>query len=162
MWKVFTITILINSNTLKKMKHEIIEKLEERIADDCKPVDQEKHYNDMLDEIYSFERVGGPFAYMSASRVLKEVDPTAYRCGMNDWADGEGWIEVGNESYEQDDVEKARDEFLEEMDSEISDLETEIETKEAEENPNVSELATLKRKLLDLRADYIIAKSHVF
>jgi hypothetical protein len=39
-------------------------------------------YDDALDEIH------GDFLGMSASRILKECDPTAYRCGFHDWADG--------------------------------------------------------------------------
>lgn len=38
-------------------------------------------YESMLDEVH------GEFLGMSASRILKECDETAYRCGFNDWAD---------------------------------------------------------------------------
>lgn len=39
-------------------------------------------YDQMLDE------VNGDFLGMSASRILKEMDPIAYNCGFSDWADG--------------------------------------------------------------------------
>jgi hypothetical protein len=41
-------------------------------------------YGDALDEVY-----GEPMGY-AASRVLKAVDPIAYRCGFHDWLDVEG------------------------------------------------------------------------
>lgn len=41
-------------------------------------------YDDMLDDVY-----GEPMGY-AASRILREVDPIAYRCGLLDWLDGEG------------------------------------------------------------------------
>lgn len=49
-----------------------------------------ERYNDFLDEIYGevvLNRDGG--LYWQASRVVAEMDPTAYRCGMNDWLDSE-------------------------------------------------------------------------
>jgi hypothetical protein len=48
------------------------------------PDDYEDSYREMLDEypvqICSLE--------YSASYVLEQIDPTAYRCGLNDYADG--------------------------------------------------------------------------
>lgn len=43
-------------------------------------------YDSMLDDCYPEASIAG-MTY-STSHALKEVDPTAYRCGMNDWADG--------------------------------------------------------------------------
>ena len=42
-------------------------------------------YDDMLDEAYPETPFGIP-----ASRILRECDPIAYRCGFADWADAEG------------------------------------------------------------------------
>ncbi len=44
----------------------------------------EEMYDDMIDEIYGEVKVGVTF---NASRVLKELDPIAYRCGFNDYMD---------------------------------------------------------------------------
>ena len=44
----------------------------------------EEMYDDMIDEIYGEVNVGITF---NASRVLKELDPIAYRCGFNDYMD---------------------------------------------------------------------------
>jgi len=110
----------------------IITELETRISDDCRAIDTEEQYNDMLDDCYSLEKVGGPFAHMWASRVLKEVDPVAYRCGLNDYVDSCEWVEVGSETYEQSDCEKVKDELLDELESMKSDLEDFLETRAAE------------------------------
>ena len=42
-------------------------------------------YDEMLDETH------GDFMGMSASRILRECDPIAYRVGLLDWADAEGF-----------------------------------------------------------------------
>ena len=44
-------------------------------------------YDEMLDEVYALEEGGFPYA---ASRVLKEIDPIAYREGFWNWLDSEG------------------------------------------------------------------------
>ena len=41
-------------------------------------------YEDMIDEVYGLINVGVTFY---ASRVLKECDPIAFRCGFNDYMD---------------------------------------------------------------------------
>ena len=45
-------------------------------------------YDEFLDEIYPPVKFGE--LTWDASRVIKELDPVAYECGLNDWADGEG------------------------------------------------------------------------
>lgn len=47
----------------------------------------ERNYDDELDETHQdYEIMGLSF---SASRVLRECDPIAYKCGLNDFADSE-------------------------------------------------------------------------
>lgn len=140
----------------------VIDRLENHIASECKAVDREAAFDDMLDECYSFDSVGGPFSCMSPSRVLRECDPVAHRCGVNDYADGMDWTEVGNETYQNDDLDKAKESFVEDLESEISELETDIEADEADEDHNVLELASLKRKLADLQADLKTIEEHSF
>jgi len=43
--------------------------------------DYTNEYDNMLDEVY------GEFMDMQASYILKECDPIAYRCGLNDYAE---------------------------------------------------------------------------
>lgn len=45
-------------------------------------------YDEMLDEIHESVKCG--YLEWGMSRVLKEMDPTAYRCGFSDWMDSEG------------------------------------------------------------------------
>ena len=112
----------------------IIAELETKIAADCSPVDREAAFNEMLDECYSFADVGGPFASMAPSRVLLECDPVAHRCGVNDYADGQPWVEVAGETYQQDDAEAVKQELAEELESQLAEIEDDAdETAQAEE-----------------------------
>lgn len=141
----------------------IVSKLISHIEAECSAIDREGVFDDMIDECYSFESVGGPFAHMSPSRVLREVDPIAHRCGVNDYfGTDDSYIEVGNETYRKDEVDEARDSFLEDLENECSDLETEIEDLESEEDPSVQELAAKKRQLFELQSDLQAAKDYAF
>ena len=122
---------------MKTLK-EITKDWESRIESDCKPVDMEQRFRDMLDECYSFDKVGGPFAYMSPSRVLEEMDPTAFRCGVNDYADGESdeIMELSSGYYRIEDCKEVQDEIAAELDTEIEDLrenEADEDSKQADE-----------------------------
>jgi hypothetical protein len=44
-------------------------------------------YDELLDEIYPDCSIAG-LSY-STSNALKEIDPTAYRCGFNGWLNSE-------------------------------------------------------------------------
>jgi hypothetical protein len=75
--------------------------------------DLEERYENMLDEVYGLVSIGG-YKY-STSRALKEVDPTAFRCGFSDWLDseiGETLEEDGGNYYDKDDW----DSYVEEND----------------------------------------------
>jgi hypothetical protein len=50
--------------------------------------DVEKLYDEMLDECYAGD-LTGIFKYFQPSKVIKEMDPTMYRCGCVDWLDSE-------------------------------------------------------------------------
>lgn len=73
--------------------------LKEYNADDKEIINQ---YDEMLDETgggYLVETYG-------ASRILKEVDPIAYNCGMNDFIDILPEVWVCNECGEEYDTEE--------------------------------------------------------
>jgi hypothetical protein len=64
--------------------------------------DYELHqmYDEMLDEIYPECKIGN--MDYSTSRVMKDVDPTAYKVGFSDWLDNEiseGIIIEENDKY---------------------------------------------------------------
>lgn len=85
-------------------------------------MDVEERFSDMLDECYSFKSVGGPFAHMLPSRVLRECDETAFRCGANDYADSlskDGEIEyIAEDWYDAKEVEQIREEVEDEFTTE--------------------------------------------
>lgn len=96
------------------------------------PLDREALFDAMLDECYDLIAVGGPFAFLTPSRVLKECDPTAYRCGVNDYIDSLGAVEYEGEEYDDADFADAVREALDEIDDEIEDLEAERDELEDE------------------------------
>jgi len=56
-----------------------------RIKAELAPIDTEQRYRDMLDECEPAVKVGG--LTFAVSRVIEELDPTAFRCGVCDYAD---------------------------------------------------------------------------
>jgi len=143
-----------------KTTDETIAAMLAHIESECTAIDREALFDRMLDECYSFESIGGPFAYMTPSYVLKECDPTGYRCGVNDWADGEGWVEINGSNYQGEEAEKARDEFIEDLESELSDLETELEEAEAEEDPSLAYVRTLTSQVTELQERIAACHKH--
>lgn len=69
--------------------------------------DLEDLYDEMLDEVSGEVKIG-TLSYL-ASKVLSEIDPTAYRCGFADWLDFEcqdnRFVEIEGEYYTYDLVE---------------------------------------------------------
>lgn len=137
--------------TKKRMKtlKEITKDWESRIESNCKPVDMEAMFSDMLDECYSFKAVGGPFAYMSPSKVLQEIDPTAFRCGVNDYADSirDEYVEISGDHYRIEDCKEVQDEITSEMDAEIEDLR---ENETDEDDKRADELEVILYKFRDM------------
>lgn len=94
--------------------------------DDFEPDDMEAEdaYDEMLDDCYEPFRIGS--MEYSPSLVLREVDPIAYRCGLNDFTSEEPkdrWSDYPGLVAEK-----------EELEGELSDLEDELEeAKEAHE-----------------------------
>ena len=111
---------------------DIIQELHDKVKDDLTELDTHSMYDDMLDECYDLSAVGGPFSHMLASKVLEECDPVAYRCGFSDWLDGERFYEVDGEYYLGPDLERIKDELIDELETELSDLQEELESEEPE------------------------------
>lgn len=118
-----------------------------RIIAECKPADREARFDAILDESYSFKDVGGPFTYMQPSQVLKEMDPTAYRCGVNDMEDAEEWVEIKGEYYEREDVERVIEDAKTDLECEISDLERELEAETEAEDSDPERVTDLERQI---------------
>jgi hypothetical protein len=84
--------------------------------------DLEELYEEFLDECYGTVTIGG-YEY-STSDALKSVDPTAFRCGLNDWS-AEEFIEICTAEkpsrvlyLRSDDLENFVEEFLESLETE--------------------------------------------
>ena len=113
-------------------KRDIEKELREAIHAGCTQIDREQRFRDMLDECYSFKGVGGPFEHMTPSRVLEECDPTAFRCGVNDYEDDEDWVEIDGNYYARPDVEGAVKDFVDGLEDEKTDAENEDDQDEVE------------------------------
>lgn len=142
--------------------HTIIQTLTDKIKEECEIVDREAAFDAMLDECYSFAAVGGPFMYMQPSAVLREQDPTAYRCGVNDFADGEPWVEIGGETYQQAEVEAVIEEFKDGLESELSDMESELEDAQTEDEPDAADISRLEREIADKEAEIAAIEADPF
>jgi polyhydroxyalkanoate synthesis regulator phasin len=104
-------------------------KLTDKIEEELAAVDCEELFDRCLDEGDPVKI--GSLEY-SPSHVLKQIDPIAYRCGVNDYVDSLGLKEINGNSYDSDKVDEVCDELVEELENEISNLQDEVE--EAEEN----------------------------
>ena len=95
------------------------------IAADLDAIDTEEACADDLNESYDFSRVGGPFAGMLASDVLKNCDEVAWRERLNNHIDGmcrdDAWVEIDGEYYDRRDVEKAVEDYIDGLPEETPD-----------------------------------------
>ena len=94
-------------------------KIEKYLEDNCEPITEEdvdEQYDNMLNETTQTCEFCSSYG---ASRILKEVDPVAYRCGRADFEDtlNDDYIQFGDVWYKKDDVVEA-EEALEEPDKE--------------------------------------------
>jgi chromosome segregation ATPase len=80
--------------------------------------DLDSQYDDFLDELYSEACEALPVC-ITGSELIKEFDPTMYRCGFNDYID--------QFDYSSLDVYTGKESEIEDLESEISDLESEVE-----------------------------------
>jgi hypothetical protein len=100
---------------METTKRDLEKEVEARVKDELDPIDTEELYDQMLDDCYE------PFmGSYDPSRVLKEIDPTAYRCGLNDYVDSisrdSSFEEIDEELYEAREVQAIRDEIQAEID----------------------------------------------
>ena len=148
-------------------KAALINRLMDHIQAECNAIDTEQAYDETLDTSYDLSSVGGPFSCMRASRVLRECDPTAYRCGFSDWLDSEEYTEIDGVYYRDDKVDEARESFVEDLQTDLDDLGTEIteledSAEEDKEDTWSAELAKLNRAHAELEAEIELATNHAF
>lgn len=86
-----------------------MEKLKELLKDKELTYNEVKeNYCDVLDSTYESVNICG-LEYLP-SYALKEVDPTAFRCGLLDFIDAE-FVELDDKYYLKVDFEKAKNEL---------------------------------------------------
>jgi len=119
------------------------------ILSECDTVDTDAAYDEMLNECYDFASVGGPFKHMQPAKVLENCEPVTYRCGFSDWLDSESdrLVEIDGSHYEREAAEAAKQEFLDALESELSDLE---------------DTAFVESDLEEVRAKIAAVESHSF
>lgn len=100
-------------------------KLLAQITENLTPLDTEELYCNMLDECYPDCEIAG--MKFTTSRALRELDPTAYRCGENDYIDSLSLIEISGDYYEQDAVETERDSLVTDLEMEMDELKGDID-----------------------------------
>jgi hypothetical protein len=98
-----------DKNKEKKFDDEV----EARVIERLDVIDVEQVYRETLCDIYGMVDVCG--MKMSAAAILEEMDNTAFRCGCNDWMDGEQIEEINGEHYDQREVDDIREEVYNEM-----------------------------------------------
>lgn len=133
-------------------------KLLKQITTNLTPLDTEELYANMLDECYGEAEIAG--YTFSTSRALKELDPTAFRCGENDYIDSLSLVEIEGDYYGQDAVEQERDGLVEELESELSDLEEELADFDSEDDKE--EITECQTKIEKLTAEIEEVKNYVF
>lgn len=110
--------IEMKEQEIRKMRSMISDKEKQQSQIELDPDDYEDQFDDMLDETILEIEIGN-LTY-SPSHVLKNVDPVAYRCSLNDYADS---VFDASETDEY----KALQEEIDQLQSDIEDLESEIE-----------------------------------
>lgn len=109
--------IQMKEHEIYKMRAIISEKESQQNNIEIDPDDYEDQFDDMLDESGTVEAGGYSFY---PSRILKELDPVAYSCSLNDYADSVFDV-TENDDY------KALQEEIDQLQSDIEDLGSEIE-----------------------------------
>ena len=102
---------------IRKMQSQIADKEKQQNQIELDPDDFADQFDELLDESGAVDAGGYSFY---PSRVLKGLDPIAYRCGLNDYADSVF------DASETDDYKALQDE-IDQLQSDIEDLENEVE-----------------------------------
>lgn len=112
----------MKEHEIRKMQAQIADKEKQQSNIEIDPDDFADQFDELLDE--SGEIEVSSFTY-SPSHILKNVDPTAYRCCLNDFVDS---LDV-EDSDEYKDLQEEIDQLksdIEDLESEIEDLENQI------------------------------------
>ena len=106
----------MKEHEIRKMQDQCTDKQRQQLSIEIDPDDYADQFDESLDESGDVSIAGYNYALSYALQVL---DPTAYRCGLNDFVDS---LDV-----EDSDEYKALQEEIDQLQSDIEDLENEIE-----------------------------------
>ena len=108
----------MKEHEIHKMQSQIADKEKQQEQIELDPDDYEDQFDESLDDSIPEIEIG--CLTYSPSHVLKNVDPTAYRCSLNDYADS---VFDASDSDEY----KALQDEIAQLESDIEDSESEIE-----------------------------------
>ena len=114
--------IQMKEHEIRKLQDQIKDKEKQQSNIEIDPDSYEDQFDESLDESIPEIEIGS-LTY-SPSHVLKNVDPVAYRCSLNDFVDS---LDV-----EDSDEYTALQEEIDQLKSDIEDLESEIEDLESQ------------------------------
>ena len=112
----------MKEHEIRKMQALIADKEKQQEQIELDPDNYEDQFDESLDESIPEIEIG--CLTYSPSHVLKNVDPTAYRCSLIDFVD--------SFDVEDSDEYKELQEEIDQLQSDIEDLENEIEDLESE------------------------------
>ena len=107
----------MKEHEIRKMQSQIADKEKQQGQIELDPYDYEDQFDESLDDSIPEIEIG--CLTYSPSHVLKNIDPTAYRCSLNDFIDS---LDV-----EDSDEYKALQSEIDQLQSDIEDLENDIE-----------------------------------
>ncbi len=142
-------------------KADLIARLIAHVVSECNEIDIAARYDEVLNECYDLSKVGGPFSHMDASRVLRGVDPIAYRCGMNDYTAGlDELVEIEGNYYETDCVERARISFADGLSIDLDDAEAGLRAEENDDSP--TNVFACRAEVARLQESILVVGNHSF
>jgi predicted nucleic acid-binding Zn-ribbon protein len=116
--------IQMKEHEIRKLQDQIKDKESQQNSIELDPDNYKDQFDDSLDDSIPGIEIG--CLTYSPSHVLKNVDPVAYRCGLNDFIDSLDVEDSDEYKALQEEIEDIQDE-IDQLESDIEDLESEIE-----------------------------------
>ena len=113
----------MKEHEIRKMQAQIADKEKQQRQIELDPDDFTDQFDESLDESIPEIEIG--CLTYSPSHVLKNVDPTAYRCSLNDFVDSLDVEDSDEYKALQSEIDDIQDE-IDQLQSDIEDLENQI------------------------------------
>lgn len=114
--------IQMKEHAIRKMQAQIADKEKQQSNIEIDPDDFADQFDECLDGAGSIEVAGCTFY---PSQILKECDPVAYRCSLNDFVDSLDVEDSDEYKALQSEIDDIQDE-IDQLQSDIEDLENQI------------------------------------